>query len=173
MMEIRSLVILYFLFIALATVYIYNIYINWPAIRAHIASDWSSPLLSEGFLGSGSENLASVLSVAPEPDMVAGKFVALQSGEPVKRGTGPYVLLGDVGCLKVVEKSAAADKSPYAEGTSGNEPNSEACYRHNYQACMNSRDGSYAQMTNNYMRTNPDSCTSPFHEFLGNFYKTA
>lgn len=176
MLELRSIVVIYILFVLLATTYIHYLYINWPTVRARIESDWTSPLLEEGFtgqgIGSNSENLAQVLATAPEPDAVSGKFVPLAQGEDVKRGGGPYTLIQDVSCLKSVERVAAADKGPWTEGTAGNEPNAEDCYRHNYQACMNSTGGSYAQVTNNYMRTNPDSCSSPFHEFLGNFYKT-
>ena len=45
MSEYRSLIIIYFLVVALTTVYVYNLYINWPTVRARIASDWSSPIL--------------------------------------------------------------------------------------------------------------------------------
>jgi hypothetical protein len=31
--------------------------------------------------------------------------------------------------------------------------------------------GNYIQMTNNYKRKNPDSCTAPYHELVNNFYK--
>jgi hypothetical protein len=31
-------------------------------------------------------------------------------------------------------------------------------------------EGSYAQRTNNYLRTFPDSCSAPRHEFLLDFY---
>jgi hypothetical protein len=189
MLELRSIVIIYILFVLLATTYIHYLYINWPTVRARIVSDWTSPLLeegfamqriaypefvntNEGFIGSSSENLAQVLATAPEPDAVSGKYVPLTQGEDVKRSAGPYTLIEDTPCLKSVERVSAADKGPWSDGAAGNEPNAEDCYRHNYQACLNSTGGSYAQVTNNYMRTNPDSCSSPLHEFLGNFYKS-
>jgi hypothetical protein len=173
MLELRSIIVLYILAVLLATVYIHYLYINWPSVRARIESTWSSPLLSEGFIGSSPENLAQVLATAAAPDVVSGVTVSLPLGEPIQRGGGPYTLIQDVPCLKSVERVAAADKGPWTEGSAGNEPNSEDCYKHNYQACMNSTGGSYAQVTNNYMRINPDSCSSPLHEFLGNFYKVA
>ena len=192
MLELRSIIVLYILAVLLATVYIHYIYINWPSVRARIESTWTSPLLegfamqriaypevanaTEGFIGSSPGNLAQVLATAPEPDTVsgvgAGVTLTLPLGEPIQRGAGPYTLIQDVPCLKSVERVAAAEKGPWSEGSAGNEPNSEDCYKHNYQACMNSTGGSYAQVTNNYLRTNPDSCSSPLHEFLGNFYKT-
>jgi len=177
MLELRSIAVIYILFVALATVYIHYLYINWPSVRARIESTWTSPLLTEGFVGSSPSNLAAVLATAPEPDAVsgvgAGVTLTLPLGEPVKKDGGPYTLIQDVPCLQSVQRVAAADKGPWSEGSAGNEPNAEDCYRHNYQACMNSAGGSYAQVTNNYMRTNPDSCSSPLHEFLGNFYKIA
>ena len=33
-------------------------------------------------------------------------------------------------------------------------------------------EGSYAQRTNNYLRTFPDSCSAPRHEFLLDFYES-
>ena len=33
-------------------------------------------------------------------------------------------------------------------------------------------EGSYAQRTNNYLRTFPDSCSAPRHEFLLDFYNS-
>lgn len=45
------------------------------------------------------------------------------------------------------------------------------------QSCLKYDDGeklkplaNYYQRTNNYMRTNPDDCSAPFHEMLGTFY---
>jgi hypothetical protein len=168
MFEFRSLFIIYFMLVAMATVLIYHAYINMPIVRGRIESDW----VMEGFRGS-EEKTAAVIAESPDPEMVAGKYVDILPGEGVKRDGTPYTLLTDSDCVKVVDRVAAADKGPWSEGVAGNEPNSEDCYRHNSQACMNSRGGSYAQVTNNYMRLNPDSCSSPFHEFLGNFYKNA
>lgn len=184
MFEYKSLFIIYFLLVAMATVLIYHAYMMTPIVRGRIESDWVSrsesggagegsllkhTVINEGFRGSD-EKTAALLTVAPDPQEVAGKFVDMVAGEPVKRDDGPYTLLSNSDCVTVVDKVRAADKGPWAEGSAGNEPNSEDCYRHNYQACVNSVGGSYAQMTNNYKRNNPDSCSSPFHEFLGNFY---
>lgn len=150
--------------VAMATVLIYNVYINTPIVRARIEM--------EGFRGSA-EKTVEVIAESPDPELVSGKFVDMKLGEAVKRDGKPYSLLTDSDCVRVVEHVGAADKGPWSEGGAGNEPNSESCYRSNSQACMNSHGGSYAQVTNNYMRLNPDSCSSPLHEFLGNFYKNA
>lgn len=150
--------------VAMATVLIYQVIIVTPIARPRIEM--------EGFRGSD-EKTAAVIAESPDPELVAGKYVDMQPGEAVDRSGMPYTLLTDSDCVKVVDRVAAADKGPWSEGVAGNEPNSEDCYRHNSQACMNSRGGSYAQVTNNYMRLNPDSCSSPFHEFLGNFYRSS
>ena len=139
--------------VAMATVLIYQVIVVTPIARPRIEV--------EGFRGSD-EKTAAVIAESPDPELVAGKYVDMQPGEAVDRSGLPFTLLSDSDCLKVV-----------AAPIKGSEPNSEGCYRRNTQACMNSRGGSYAQVTNNYMRLNPDSCSSPFHEFLGNFYKNA
>lgn len=33
------------------------------------------------------------------------------------------------------------------------------------------RTGNFTQLTNNYKRANPDSCSAPFHELVNNFYE--
>lgn len=47
--------------------------------------------------------------------------------------------------------------------------NSCACYNIDF-ANRIQRTGNYTQLTNNYKRANPDSCTAPFHELVNNFY---
>jgi hypothetical protein len=48
--------------------------------------------------------------------------------------------------------------------------NSCACYNIDF-ANRIQRTGNYTQLTNNYKRANPDSCSAPFHELVNNFYK--
>lgn len=47
--------------------------------------------------------------------------------------------------------------------------NSCACYGIDYENRMQ-RTGNFVQLTNNYKRANPDSCSAPFHELVNNFY---
>lgn len=50
------------------------------------------------------------------------------------------------------------------------ELNACACYTIDF-ANRIQRTGNYTQLTNNYKRANPDSCSAPFHELVNNFYK--
>lgn len=46
---------------------------------------------------------------------------------------------------------------------------SESCYRKDLGEELK-RTGNYLQRTNNYIRSNPDDCSAPNHEFIGTFY---
>lgn len=48
--------------------------------------------------------------------------------------------------------------------------NSQSCYDHDFQTRLE-RTGNYIQRTNNYRHEDPESCTSPFQEFVTAFYK--
>ena len=49
-------------------------------------------------------------------------------------------------------------------------PNSQHCYEADFQPRIE-KTGNYRQLTNNYKRGAPDSCSSPLHEFVLSFYK--
>jgi hypothetical protein len=48
--------------------------------------------------------------------------------------------------------------------------NSRSCYATDFDR-MISKTGNYRQMTNNYKRGYPDSCSAPYQELVLNFYK--
>lgn len=48
--------------------------------------------------------------------------------------------------------------------------NSRSCYATDFQR-MVSKTGNYRQMTNNYKRGYPDSCSAPYQELVLNFYQ--
>lgn len=48
--------------------------------------------------------------------------------------------------------------------------NSCACYGIDFQNRIQ-LTGNFKQLTNNYKRENPDSCSAPFHELVNNFYE--
>ena len=48
--------------------------------------------------------------------------------------------------------------------------NSRSCYATDFDR-MVSKTGNFRQMTNNYKRGYPDSCSSPYQELVLNFYK--
>ena len=49
--------------------------------------------------------------------------------------------------------------------------NSRSCYSSGFDNTI-SKTGNFRQLTNNYKRGYPDSCSSPYHELVLNFYKT-
>lgn len=67
----------------------------------------------------------------------------------------PYSLLQDV--LPV-----AVGKAPA--------PTSKSCYESDFQTRLE-RTGNFRQLTNNYKRGTPDSCSQPLHDMTLSFYK--
>ena len=61
--------------------------------------------------------------------------------------------------LSVLDAEAAWDKTT-----------SQVCYQHDAGEVLK-KTRNYLQRTNNYPRSYPDSCSAPFHEFLGTFYE--
>ena len=48
--------------------------------------------------------------------------------------------------------------------------NSRSCYATDFQRSME-KTGNFRQLTNNYKRSGPDSCSAPLQELVLNFYK--
>jgi hypothetical protein len=48
--------------------------------------------------------------------------------------------------------------------------NSRSCYATDFQRMVD-KTGNYRQLTNNYKRNYPDSCSAPYQELVLNFYK--
>jgi hypothetical protein len=48
-------------------------------------------------------------------------------------------------------------------------PTSQRCYESDFQSRLE-RGGNYRQLTNNYRRGAPDSCSGPLHEFVLAYY---
>jgi len=49
-------------------------------------------------------------------------------------------------------------------------PNAKRCYEADFQTRIE-KTGNFRQLTNNYKRSEPDSCSSPLHEFVLSYYK--
>ena len=49
-------------------------------------------------------------------------------------------------------------------------PTSQRCYEADFQTRIE-KTGDYRQLTNNYKRGTPDSCSSPLHEYVLSFYE--
>lgn len=49
-------------------------------------------------------------------------------------------------------------------------PTSQRCYESDFQSRLE-KGGNYRQLTNNYKRAAPDSCSGPLHEFVLAYYK--
>lgn len=69
----------------------------------------------------------------------------------------PYHLLGD-------------EMSPPRVNETISCVNSRSCYATDFQRMVD-KTGNFRQMTNNYKRNYPDSCSSPYQELVLNFYK--
>jgi hypothetical protein len=69
----------------------------------------------------------------------------------------PYHLLGD-------------EMSPPRINESISCVNSRSCYATDFQRMID-KTGNYRQMTNNFKRGYPDSCSAPYQELVLNFYK--
>lgn len=72
----------------------------------------------------------------------------------VKKPREPYSLLN--GVLPLSTKKVS--------------PTSQRCYESDFQTRLE-RGGNYRQLTNNYKRAAPDSCSGPLHEFVLSYYK--
>jgi len=62
------------------------------------------------------------------------------------------------------------ERSPPRDKESLSCINSRSCYAVDFDR-MISKTGTFRQLTNNYKRDYPDSCSSPFQDLVGNFYK--
>lgn len=69
----------------------------------------------------------------------------------------PYALLGDV--LETVAPDSDAPR-----------PSSQSCYAADFQRRVE-KVGNFRQLTNNYKRGVPDSCSAPLHEMTLGIYK--
>ena len=69
----------------------------------------------------------------------------------------PYHLLSDIMGQPRVKESVSC-------------VNSRSCYATNFEHTIE-KTGNYNQLTNNYKRKYPDSCSSPLQELVLNFYK--
>ena len=49
-------------------------------------------------------------------------------------------------------------------------PTSQRCFQSDFQTRIE-KTGNFRQLTNNYKRGEPDSCSGPLHEFVLSFYK--
>jgi hypothetical protein len=105
-----------------------------------------------------SHQVSGFQDVAPAP--VGEKPIQYVSGpaDSALNAHVPYHL------LQGVLDDAAVDDQPNTAF------NAQACYESDF-ANRIQRTGNYSQMTNNYRRKNPDSCSAPVHELVNNFYK--
>jgi len=88
--------------------------------------------------------------------------------KPIKYVTGPADSMLNprvpYHLLQGVLEDAAVDDQPNTAF------NAQACYESDF-ANRIQLTGNYNQLTNNYRRKNPDSCSAPVHELVNNFYK--
>jgi hypothetical protein len=106
------------------------------------------------------EQLSGFQDVRLAPASVGEKPIQYVSGpaDSALNARVPYHL------LQGVLDDAAVDDQPNTAF------NAQACYESDF-ANRIQLTGNYSQMTNNYRRKNPDSCSAPVHELVNNFYK--
>ena len=61
-------------------------------------------------------------------------------------------------------------KDEFPQATVRTSPTSQRCYESDFERRIE-KTGTFRQLTNNYKREQPDSCSSPLHEFVLSFYK--
>ena len=87
-----------------------------------------------------------------------GLYNSLAPADPgLENARDPFVLLKGV-------------LPPYDGPAGGVSPNSQTCYDADFQKRLE-RTGNFRQLTNNYKRGDPDSCSAPNHDLLLSFYK--
>jgi len=59
---------------------------------------------------------------------------------------------------------------PYSGNPGGVSPSAASCYDADFQKRLE-RTGNFRQLTNNYKRAVPDSCSAPNHDLVLSFYK--
>ncbi len=109
-------------------------------------------------VGAESESQASLLSRKLGNDGLVMEFPPDTPGPADLYNNQPYHLL-------------ANELSPPRKNETISCVNSRSCYATDFER-MVSKTGNYRQMTNNYKRGYPDSCSAPYQELVLNFYKT-
>lgn len=86
---------------------------------------------------------------------------------PPKKTNEQFLSPGDADADYRLLANSIPVKDPYTVARS--DVTSAQCYLQDDSVQLN-RAGDYSQRTNNYLRTYPDSCSAPRHEFLLGFY---
>jgi hypothetical protein len=105
-----------------------------------------------------SESQATLLSRKIDDEGAVLEFPPDTPGPADLYNNNPYHLLSD-------------EMSPPRVNETISCVNSRSCYATDFER-MVSKTGTYSQMTNNYKRGYPDSCSAPYQELVLNFYKT-
>ena len=71
---------------------------------------------------------------------------------------------------RLIESSGLPGMSTSESLSNWGKMTSERCFRADIGESLK-KTRNYLQRTNNYQRAHPDSCSAPYHEFVGTFYK--
>lgn len=71
---------------------------------------------------------------------------------------------------RLIESSGLPGMSTSESLSNMGKMTSERCFRADIGESLK-KTRNYLQRTNNYQRAHPDSCSAPYHEFVGTFYK--
>ena len=105
----------------------------------------------------GDSEDSSLLAKLAESESPVMEFAPDTPGLADLYNNQPYHLLGD-------EMAAPREKESISC------VNSRSCYATDFQRMVD-KTGNFRQMTNNYKRNYPDSCSAPYQELVLNFYK--
>jgi len=100
---------------------------------------------------------------------------AFQGAKSIPFTANPYTVGDDV--LEADDATLDRPREPYnllkdvlPEAVKRVSPTSQQCYTSDFQTRIE-KTGNFKQLTNNYKRSEPDSCSSPLHEFVLSYYK--
>ena len=100
----------------------------------------------------------------------------LERVEPFQNAAKPEDPVESIGNLEPADATINKPREPYSllKGVlplsdARISPSSQRCYEADFQPRIE-KTGNYRQLTNNYKRGAPDSCSSPLHEFVLSFY---
>jgi hypothetical protein len=103
------------------------------------------------------------------------RIEAFQVAKAVPLIANPYILGDDI--LEPDDSTLEKPREPYnllkdllPEAVVRVSPTSQRCYETDFQTRIE-KTGNFKQLTNNYKRGEPDSCSSPLHEFVLSYYK--
>ena len=93
-----------------------------------------------------------------------------QTQVPIDGTVEAMTLEPDDATLEMPRQPYSLLKDVLPEAVQRVSPDAKRCYESDFQTRIE-KTGNFRQLTNNYKKSEPDSCSSPLHEFVLSFYK--